>query len=477
MEIHDDMDYSDNLYLTKAGFIIPCTTGAISFLSSLIMISIIWKFRTISTGYHRIMLVMAISDIISSAAVFLSTVPIPSDVVYPFEGPTVGTIGTCTGQGLAFLIGSSMTIATNITLNIYYLLRLRFRVKEETFNKIIFPLVTAANFLVVGVALPVIYINNELINPSPYESFCTLAVYPRGCESNKEIKCRGNPKFIESLMIAFIIMFVAGLIVIFGSLGLILQTYRKNVRSLRRSRQLQRHDVDRAIAELVASQDHTTDNAEIASDQQEKPSESSHEEENHMSVEERYQELKLISQRENHFKNFTAVFTVQAVMYIGAFMLSWIFLILTFISELENLQWLQALKLIFLPLQGFFNLVVFVYNKILQIRRLCKDSTLSTTTALSLLWSSPEEIPEIVRSRLSTSHQDRSRFNESTDRHLIQLVPNSDTPPESCQSRIRSSSNSVSFSLHDAEGRNCEELENHHYEESKCSNGIYDKGL
>ena len=106
-------------YFTWAGFIIPTMTGSLSFLSSLTIVIFILRSKS-NTIYHRILVFLSLSDMITSLAIALTTLPMPRDVIYPFAGPSYGTIGTCEAQGLAYVVGNGLVYSTNGILNFYY---------------------------------------------------------------------------------------------------------------------------------------------------------------------------------------------------------------------------------------------------------------------------------------------------------------------------------------------------------------------
>ena len=74
------------------------------------------------TSYHRLLVSMSVCDILSSAALFLSTWPVPSDT--PFVYQALGTTQTCTAQGFFVQIGNG-TVLFNGALSVFYLLTIR----------------------------------------------------------------------------------------------------------------------------------------------------------------------------------------------------------------------------------------------------------------------------------------------------------------------------------------------------------------
>ena len=63
-------------------------------------------------------------------------------------------------------------------------------------------------------------------------------------------------------------------------------------------------------------------------------------------------------------------------MYIGAFWLAWGCTLLTTHSELGEIYWIRALRMITQPSQGFINLLIFVYHKVSLLWRNNQDLTI-----------------------------------------------------------------------------------------------------
>ena len=97
----DDMTVSSysSFYFTKTGIVIPIVTGTVSFFSSALIIFIIIRTVTTAThkwsAYYRIIFGLSIADCFTSLATALATIPMPKDVIYPFEMPSYGNILTC----------------------------------------------------------------------------------------------------------------------------------------------------------------------------------------------------------------------------------------------------------------------------------------------------------------------------------------------------------------------------------------------
>jgi hypothetical protein len=67
---------------------------------------------------------------------------------------------------------------------------------------------------------------------------------------------------------------------------------------------------------------------------------------------------------------------------------------LTVVEAIGALYWVQVLRMIFQPSQGFFNMLIFFYHKVHIIRR--NDEVRTVGDALRILFKSPRESPEFV---------------------------------------------------------------------------------
>ena len=85
-------------------------------------------------------------------------------------------------------------------------------------------------------------------------------------------------------------------------------------------------------------------------------------------------------------------------MYIGAFILTWSF---NFFSELFNIAnyTLDACNSLIFPLQGLWNLLIFMFDKTYSIRR--KNEGVTFYQAVKRILSSPFDAPEMVFSNIT----------------------------------------------------------------------------
>ena len=189
------MDIPDRFYFTKACMVVTATIASISCLSSLATIMFILRSRK-NTSYHRIMFGISFADIMTSAAMALTTLPMPRDVIYPFSGPSYGTVGTCEAQAFIYIVGGALTIAMISILNIYYVCILTLNVKLNRFARCIEPLLCVPIIATVVTTVTFLLLRPRYLNPTPTDPFCAAGSYPYDChnEAGNDLQgdCRGN---------------------------------------------------------------------------------------------------------------------------------------------------------------------------------------------------------------------------------------------------------------------------------------------
>jgi hypothetical protein len=181
----------------------------------------------IKTTYHRIILGLSSADCLTSLAIALTTIPMPKDVIYPFEMPSYGNIATCEAQGLVYMMGNAFVLCMNGILNIYYLCTLRYNMREKIFRCYLeIPLFIVS--LVISITLPSIaLLNQELLNPSPYYPVCVANSYPLDCTKADNPECRGgggrgalSPLFYCTITIFFFTLIISWLSSSIRSIGM-----------------------------------------------------------------------------------------------------------------------------------------------------------------------------------------------------------------------------------------------------------------
>jgi len=392
--LNDEMTFIETVYTSKLGSNIARTSGSLSAISSLLLIVLIYRSRVrLSTVYHRIMFCMSVSDILASVAMALTTLPMPKDMIYTqFELTEIhGNNATCSAQGFAFFVGANLTFGFNASLCVYYLASIRFKMSETRIRQKVEP------FLYLGtvmVALPigVLFIFTESYNPTPWDAWCTNIEVPWQCsfleDSFDEYECVFNARKSRLARIfKFVTLagFFFGFACVFGSIVLI----AISVYSQERLLNIYTDSVHRN-RRVSGSSGYTSEDTNFA------------------------------SSRSRH--HFTKVALFQGLAYLSVFLLcqSNVFISLirlqlpTDYDALRSHKWEQIYHLVTRPLQGFFNLLVFVGHKVYNMRQARSGLTILQATRRVL---TVREEPNFIFSQISlvVSHRNEEDKNDDID--------------------------------------------------------------
>jgi hypothetical protein len=365
-------------------FIVCAATGGVSALSSSLIIYVILRSPTkLSSIYHRLMFGMSVADIMGSIAMGLTSIPFPKD--FPVEGWNkklrglmLGNIHTCNAQGFFFTFGVLVMFVYNGALCVYYACAIALRMKEERIRKRVEPFLHALPIAIgLGVAVPSLFL--ELYNPSQHDPWCTSYPYPSNCTSGfgqaePETECIRGVDSQKSATVFLMTGIGTLFVVILVSLVLVLWRVYSTERELRK---MYRKLLEKTSGhhpkypKVALAFDGTRDASTVAV-------------------------TDIIKSQNN-----TKVVFYQALAYILAFVLTLIFPILNLTGS-KNLPLL--LKLIFMPLQGFFNFIIFIGHKVYNYRRVNKEA--SICSVVRTLFRGALEEPMFM-SRLTIVNNDR----------------------------------------------------------------------
>ncbi len=206
----------------------------------------------------------------------------------------------------------------------------------------------------------------DLSNPTNLTPFCSFAVYPYECNFNEDIECqRGDPydNFIVEIVVAALSLLAIILVACF-MIAIILWAFSKRRMFLRNINELRERDERKSLRVVIAK---------------------------------------------------------QALMYLFAFLLSWIWIPIT--NFIRDSNALHVLSLLFFPLQGFSNAIIFIYHKVYNIK-MQVGQEMSTKEALYILFSTPGDVNEIELRGMSRVERDRRLNNSINNNHsLINELP------------------------------------------------------
>lgn len=201
-------------------------------------------------------------------------------------------------------------------------------------------------------------LNKQMMNPNPIQLLCSPSSYPFDCTKVENPDCRGeglsDPAYYTNRFFAAISIAAFTLLV---TMALIIHSFYRNERKLRKA---------------------LKDNAQIQEDDQE------------------FQDL-LYAQKAS------SIITFQALLYIAAFVLTCIF---SFVQALwladkielsdQSARTISIFRLIFRPLQGLFNLIIFVFHKVHTLRHADEGLTVSEAIAKIFLFPGGMEDQAVI---------------------------------------------------------------------------------
>eukprot|EP00979_Chaetoceros_neogracilis_P003892 scaffold676_cov175-Chaetoceros_neogracile.AAC.1 len=367
---------------TRAGWVIPTVTSIISFFASALIIYIIARSdrNRYTATYHRIMVFMSIADMLSSSAISLTTIPMPQDVneVYSFDGNSYGTVVTCEIQAFTYVLGISLSAGASLCLSVYYLLTIRYHVSHQVITRCVEPTFFIMTLLMGAIPQIFTTLRRQLYNPNPLMSWCVVSEFPQGCSDDGVGCIRGQEGAAKARTIVW--FQVAALtilqVVCLGSIVATVYTRHKEqaqteLFNIYGSNQLvpkYEEDLQPASIEEVSWRDE----GEVQYQEVEKESDAPLQHNNGA----------------NSIQD-TRMIVKHAIMYAVAFVGTNFFPILSPDSTI-----LAILTITFRPLQGFFNALIFISQKVYIIRQ--ADEDLTFYKALNRIIMSPSVVPAIV---------------------------------------------------------------------------------
>jgi hypothetical protein len=159
-------------------------SGSLSVIaSSIIVFKITTSTDRLNSPYARILFGLCVSDIFVSLGNATSTFLSPSGTAWN----AVGNEATCTAQGFFSLLGSVSTPFYNLALCIYYLCVVKYSMRSPQFRRKVEPYLHAipiswSLFIAIYAAAA------GLINKGN-GSTCHLAAYPKNCHIDEDVTC------------------------------------------------------------------------------------------------------------------------------------------------------------------------------------------------------------------------------------------------------------------------------------------------
>lgn len=338
---HSSTDLRPQFAMTTAGVIVTSITAILSTLSSMLILVIIYNSPDkISTTYHRLIGLMSVFDIIASVSISLTTLPMPSDDILRFAGPMLGNHLTCSLQGYFITLGCSGSSALYLCLSWYFVCRITFSMDPYKISKRIEPLFYIFT-TVMAIALPIYFLISDTYHTSYSDQFCILAPDHRPEYTNCTLSSNYPPYvFINcdyrySYTAQDMVVFFTG-----GTLAMII------------------------IAMMIIICTILSKNKVIK--------ETLHEHETPRNVETPNHDYEDVADNISELR-YSRVLVIQALMYILAYLITWAFMVapmaINYHPEPIVIDTLEVFKSILFPLQGFWNLFIFVFDKAYLVYR------------------------------------------------------------------------------------------------------------
>lgn len=377
----NDLDHDSSsamcITCTKAAAILPHFSGGISAISSSLIIYIIFRSSDkLKTIYHRIMFGLSVSNILSSIALGLSTLLLPKDELpfeYPsFYGTRLGNAQICETQGFLILFGFTAGLGYYASLFIYNTCAIVFMMQEKNIVRYVEPIVFHLFPLASGLSASIIPLVYKLYKPTKRNPFCVIT--PDEQNSNSE---RIYRLLTLSWSIRCLIKFAAIIIC--------------SIMIMRKVARLE-HALSRDIIRVHSRNKNVVNRS---------------------------------------LKNAKVVL-VHALAFVLAFILSFGAVAIRYATGDVHV-WLANLSFILMPLQGFFNFLIFIIHKVYNYRRVHRD--VSRLDVIRMLLDGAEEEP-VLFSRISLvqRHDERNMnvqiSDENGNNRFIQIQLGDNSPSQ-----------------------------------------------
>ncbi len=391
---HSDLWYAD---------IIPRLSASLSVTGSSLIIFLVLKSRTrLSSVYHRILLGMSVFDIIGSAFIVVSSLMLPKDLPdleeYQWLQHSIrwGSAETCQAQGFLIVFGMTSMYYYNSMLCLHYACAIGLRMDHIRIQKYVEPILHLVP-VSLGIAMAVFPLVHDTYNLSGLEPFC-VSHFAIGCdEVSKQAWCdldptggacdddsrneliqtgegsvqcyRGNQKVATAIIPRiFMVTIIAMFLIITASFSLCLWRVCSLERHMKLMAKVERK-LHRRAKKSTGTVTQIPNHPDPRISPPTYPPEGS-------------------AANSASMKN-TKVVLWQAVAYTSAFVITIFF---TTMRVVVDTVASKGLYLFFMPLQGFFNFIIFVSHKVYNHRRCNRE--MSMCAAIVLVFREPYNVQD-----------------------------------------------------------------------------------
>lgn len=294
------------------------------------------------------MAAMSVFDLIASICIALGTIMIPADSFFPFEGPRFGTDWTCQLQGFLFTFGMGGSTGIYMCLSWYFVCSITLKMNPVKINWRVEPIMMLFS-LFQALFFSIWILSKDMIHPLPNLSYCHIAIIPENCNLSNWYVCDWeSEQYDDFLLLTAVLAYwnvVSSALLTVAMLIIIWTIIDKNKK------------IKEATAQLDLANGFN-DNSTDTSDP-------------------------IFELRQSR------VVVFQALMYILAYWITWHFHFISFVSN-GPLYTVDLLNSIFFPLQGFWNLLIFLYDKTFLVRHTDEECKTFWKAARKVLFHSDD---------------------------------------------------------------------------------------
>eukprot|EP00553_Chaetoceros_curvisetus_P010273 CAMPEP_0204629964 /NCGR_PEP_ID=MMETSP0717-20131115/19333_1 /ASSEMBLY_ACC=CAM_ASM_000666 /TAXON_ID=230516 /ORGANISM="Chaetoceros curvisetus" /LENGTH=389 /DNA_ID=CAMNT_0051647061 /DNA_START=53 /DNA_END=1222 /DNA_ORIENTATION=+ len=331
-------------------------------------ISIAWFGSEGSTPYRRIILGLSLSDILQSLAFLTGPLSVPpSKMSREVENEAV----SCQANGFIGQIGGTAVVLHTVFLCVYYLYKFKYRMSNEAFEYKIERKLRVVIIILTLIAGIVPLVMDAFHTNSIFYSLCYIDKVPTGCWKEPDIVGECDPmleKHFEILTMTFVIGFVPLCFFIIIVIMCFLYHYAFFLNKR----------IEREVSipttfgsKRTSEEEQSEDDEDIVGD----------DEIGEETPQDRVLKVSRLYKRE---------MIIQATSYVVAFCMVYIPMVI--VSFFAENKMLHVVTMIFYPLGGFLNILVFTRPKVAFLRR--NHPQLSRLRGFWLVLKTGGEIPD-----------------------------------------------------------------------------------